>query len=159
MVKGGDWAFGCQLVDEACAQLPGLAAPPRVFTPMVLTDTGGNYPNPSSARGSVGTELHEPSRIAEQLYERTAPPEPDDGTGPADDDGFTDRKVWLDLHYQGAGKLTGDLTPECAAALTALLDALGKKAGPEDDRTQAQRHHDALEEACRRLIAAGCVPQ
>jgi len=106
-----------------------------------------------------GAELPELSRIAEQLYERTAPPEPDDGTGPADDDGFTDRKVWLDLHYQGAGKLTGDLTPECAAALTALLDALGKKAGPEDDRTQAQRHHDALEEACRRLIAAGCVPQ
>ena len=40
MVKGGDWAFGCQLVDEAFAQLPGLAPPPRVFTPMVLTDTG-----------------------------------------------------------------------------------------------------------------------
>ncbi|GAA0424341.1 hypothetical protein Acor_45150 [Acrocarpospora corrugata] len=40
MVKGGDWAYGCQLVDEAFAQLPGLAPPPRVFTPMVLTDTG-----------------------------------------------------------------------------------------------------------------------
>ncbi|MFG2003934.1 hypothetical protein ACGFNU_32735 [Spirillospora sp. NPDC048911] len=40
MVKGGDWTYGCQLVDEAFAQLPGLAPPPRVFTPMVLTDTG-----------------------------------------------------------------------------------------------------------------------
>jgi|GEM_PF-426933 len=40
MVKGGDWTYGCQLVDEAFAQLPALAPPPRVFTPMVLTDTG-----------------------------------------------------------------------------------------------------------------------
>ena len=43
----------------------------------------------------------------------------------------------------------GDLTAECAAALTAMLDALGKKAGPEDTRTTSQRHHDALEEAWR----------
>ncbi len=40
MIKGGDWAFGCQLVDEAFAQLPGPPPPPRIFTPMVLTDTG-----------------------------------------------------------------------------------------------------------------------
>src|SRR6516162_11794256 len=31
-------------------------------------------------------------------------------------------------------------------------------AGPEDLRTVTQRRHDALEEACRRLIAAGMVP-
>jgi hypothetical protein len=52
------------------------------------------------------------------------------------------------MHFRGAGKLNGDLAPECAAALTAMLDALGKKAGPEDTRTTSQRHHDALEEAC-----------
>ncbi|MGN9846907.1 hypothetical protein ACTMTI_53350 [Nonomuraea sp. H19] len=40
MVKGGDSAYGCQLVDEAFALLPDLAPPPRIFTPMVLTDTG-----------------------------------------------------------------------------------------------------------------------
>lgn len=60
MVKGGDWAFGCQLVDEAFAQLPGLAPPARIFTPMVLTDTGaklskslirdGKVPPPPGAR-------------------------------------------------------------------------------------------------------------
>ncbi len=32
------------------------------------------------------------------------------------------------------------------------------KAGPEDTRTKGQREHDALEEACRWLIAAGFVP-
>jgi ASC-1-like (ASCH) protein len=60
MVKGGDWAYGCQLVDEAFAQLPGLSPPPRVYTPMVLTDTGaklskslirdGKIPPPPGAR-------------------------------------------------------------------------------------------------------------
>jgi hypothetical protein len=30
-----------------------------------------------------------------------------------------------------------------------MLDALGKKAGPEDGRTTSQRHHDALEEPWR----------
>ena len=58
----------------------------------------------------------------------------------------------------GAGRAEGDLTPGCAAALAAVLEALGRKAGPEDTRTGAQRRHDALEEACRRLIRAGMVP-
>jgi uncharacterized protein DUF222 len=51
-----------------------------------------------------------------------------------------------------------DLTPQCAAALGAVLERLGKKAGPEDTRTAAQRRHDALEDACRRLVAAGACP-
>jgi hypothetical protein len=37
-------------------------------------------------------------------------------------------------------------------AAPAGADALGKKAGPEDDRTTSQRHHDGLEEACQRPI-------
>lgn len=40
----------------------------------------------------------------------------------------------------------------------AVLEALAKKAGPEDTRTAAQRRHDALGEACRRLIASGMLP-
>jgi hypothetical protein len=94
--------------------------------------------------------------LAQEMRERSAPPDADgpDG-GSEDEDGFKDRRVWLDLHFKGAGKLNGDLTPECAAAFGAMLDALGKKAGPEDIRTDSQRHHDALEEACRRLISGG----
>ncbi len=67
--------------------------------------------------------------------------------------------MWLDVTFGGAGRLTGDLTPGCAAALPAVLDALGKKAGPEDTRTAAQRRHDALEEACRRLAGSRCLPE
>jgi hypothetical protein len=40
----------------------------------------------------------------------------------------------------------------------AVLESLGKRTGPEDDRSRCQRQHDALEEACRRLIAAGGLP-
>jgi len=53
MVKGGDWAHGCQLVDEAFAQLPSLAPPPRIFTPMVLTDTGAKLSKSLIRNGKV----------------------------------------------------------------------------------------------------------
>jgi hypothetical protein len=109
----------------------------------------------AAAGGATQADL---AMLAQQMHERSAPPDTDGPDGPGPDDGFKDRRVWLDLHFRGAGKLSGDLTPECAAALTAVLDSLGKKAGPEDDRTTSQRHHDALEEACRRLIAAGGLP-
>ena len=53
----------------------------------------------------------------------------------------------------------GDLTAECAAAVAAVLDALGGKAGKDDDRTKGQRYHDALAEAMRRLLSAGLLPE
>ena len=42
MMKGGDWAFGCQLVDGALGALgtPARQMPIRVFTPQVLAPTG-----------------------------------------------------------------------------------------------------------------------
>jgi hypothetical protein len=100
-----------------------------------------------------GAELADLAGLAQQMYERSRSGAPDD-----DDDGFADRRLVLDLTFGGAGRLSGDLTPGCAAAVSAVLEALGKPAGPEDARTVAQRRHDALEEACRRLIAAQMVP-
>lgn len=42
MVKGGDWAFGAQLVDGALLALgtPAGEMPARIFTPMVLSGSG-----------------------------------------------------------------------------------------------------------------------
>ena len=74
------------------------------------------------------------------------------------DGGFADRWLRLDRTLHDAGRVEGDLTPQCTAALNAVLDAFSKKAGPEDTRTMGQRTHDGLEEACRQLIASGCVP-
>ncbi len=106
----------------------------------------------AAAGGSVLPDL---AALAEEMRRRTAAPDRD---GPDGDDGFDERRLRLGLTFGGAGVLEGDLTPACAAALQAVLEALGKKAGPEDVRTAPQRRHDALEEACRRLIGAGCLP-
>ena len=72
---------------------------------------------------------------------------------------FADREVKLATTIGGAGVLHGDLTAGCAAAVAAVLDALGAPAGKEDDRTKGQRYHDALAEAMRRLTAAGLLPE
>ena len=59
----------------------------------------------------------------------------------------------------GAGVIRGDLTPECAEFVQTVLDALSAPAGADDDRTHEQRYHDALQEAMRRLLAAGLLPE
>jgi hypothetical protein len=100
-----------------------------------------------------GMDLLDLSGLADEMRRRCAAPD-EDG-----DDGFSDRALRLDRTFRGSGKLDGDLAPGCTAALGAVLEALGKKAGPEDTRTKLQRDHDALEEACRRLVASGCLPE
>ena len=103
------------------------------------------------AAAAGGAELADLAGLAEEMRRRCAAPDGDGG-------GFADRWLRLDRTLNGAGRVEGDLTPQCTAALDAVLDAFAKKAGPEDTRTQGQRAHDGLEEACRQLIASGCVP-
>jgi Domain of unknown function (DUF222)/HNH endonuclease len=103
---------------------------------------------------AAGTELADLAGLAEEICRRCARPDPD-----GDGNGFADRDLRLRTHFRGAGKLDGDLTPECTAALRAVLDALGTRAGPEDIRTPGQRDHDALEDMCRRLVASGSLPE
>jgi hypothetical protein len=105
------------------------------------------------AAAACGADLADLAGLAEEMHRRCATPDSDG------DDGFADRWLRLDLTLHGAGRLAGDLTPQCAAALRAVLEALGKKAGPEDVRTRVQREHDALEEACRRLAGSGYLPE
>jgi hypothetical protein len=106
--------------------------------------------DPAGRRGGRA-ELRDLSGLAEEIRRQTARPDADD------DDGFYDRSVQLGRTFRGAGTLRGELTRQCAAALAAVLEALGKRAGPEDLRSKWQRDHDALEEAMRRLIAANCL--
>ncbi|MHB1875158.1 MAG: HNH endonuclease signature motif containing protein [Streptosporangiaceae bacterium] len=100
-----------------------------------------------------GADLADLAALADQMRRRLARPDQDG------DDGFEDRAVRLTTTFDGAGRLDGDLTPRCAAAVEAVIHTLGKRMGPEDTRTVVQRNHDALEEACRRLIASGCLPE
>jgi hypothetical protein len=103
----------------------------------------------------AGADLDGLRVIAQAAYEAWRAAHPDEDPGGK---GFEDRFLQLDTTMDGAGRLTGDLTPECAAAVTAVVEALGKKRGPEDDRTAAQRFHDALQEGCELLIRAKMVP-
>ena len=103
----------------------------------------------------AGMDLRGLAELAAEIYARSMPADPDGDKDPA----FADRSVKLETTFDGAGVLSGDLTPECAAVVTAVLDALSAPAGAEDTRTYAQRYHDALQEAMRRLVAAGLLPE
>jgi hypothetical protein len=99
-----------------------------------------------------GASLYDLGALAEEMRLRSRLQDDDR-------DGFGDRALHFAQTFGSAGRLEGDLTPAANAALKAVLESLGAKAGPEDVRSQPQRWHDALEEACVRLIASGMLPQ
>ena len=75
----------------------------------------------------------------------------------------THRQVSLTQLADGSGLLEGRLSPTCLAIWQALLTPLADRRpddvlGP-DDRTIGQRWHDAFEEAGRRLLATGDLPE
>jgi hypothetical protein len=96
------------------------------------------------AAAQVGVDLRGLAAICAEIRERTAGPDPDDDP---DDDPRLDRSVSVDTTMDGVGVMRGDLTAECAAMVTSVLDALSAPTGGGDLRTQPQRYHDALEEA------------
>jgi hypothetical protein len=106
------------------------------------------------AAARAGADLRALAAICAEIRYRTAPPDPDD-----DQDKHLDRGVSFDTTFEGAGVIHGDLTPECAAMVQAVLDALSAPAGGGDLRTRPQRYHDALEEAMRRLLASDLLPK
>jgi Domain of unknown function (DUF222) len=103
----------------------------------------------------AGMDMRDLAALAGEMYERSRPDRPDEDS--ARD--FDDRGVRLETTFGGAGILHGDLTPECAAIVAAVLDTLSAPAGAEDDRSHAQRYHDALAEAMRRLAASDLLPE
>ena len=104
-----------------------------------------------AAAGGMG--LADLAAMAAEIFERAWRQDRDPGgdgdQGEGGDAAFGDRGVRLATTFQGAGVMHGDLTPECAAIVGQVLDALAAQGGAEDTRTQAQRYHDALAEAMR----------
>ncbi len=103
----------------------------------------------------AGADLRDLTGLAGEIYARSLPDDP----GKERDQAFEDRSVKLETTFEGAGVLSGELTPECASVVTAVLDALSAPAGAEDTRSYAQRYHDALHEAMQRLVTAGLLPE
>jgi hypothetical protein len=94
-----------------------------------------------------GCGIRELQLIMNRIWEQHKQSRPDDDG----DDPFEDRSLPLSTTMDGTARLRGDLTAQRAASLQAVLDALGKRNGPEDQRTPPQRRHDALEEALASL--------
>jgi hypothetical protein len=97
------------------------------------------------AAAAAGLAVEELAALFAEMYERARGDLPDEDPGRD----FADRGVKLATTFGGAGVVHGDLTPECAEVLGRVLDALGAKAGKDDDRSREERYHDALAEAMR----------
>jgi hypothetical protein len=108
-----------------------------------------------AGEAKAGLGLRDLAELAAEILARARPDQPDEDPGRD----FDDRSVTVQTTFQGAGIIHGDLTPECASIVGAVLDALAAPAGAEDERTREQRYHDALAEAMRRLVAGGLLPE
>src|ERR1700748_414841 len=90
------------------------------------------------AAAVAGTDLPDLAELYGEIYERSQPEIPSQDK----DEAFDDRSVRLETTFGGAGVVSGDLTPECAAVVAKVLDALSAPGGEEDGRRQAPRYHD-----------------
>jgi len=131
------------LAAEVAAWTSKLPGGLRGATDKILAD--------AAAGGATRDDL---AVIAAAAFEKWRSQQPD----PDGDDGFDDRYLAVGTTFGGAGVIRGNLTPECSAAVQAVLEALGKRHGPEDMRSEAQRFHDALQLGCELLIRAKMVP-
>src|SRR5260370_470942 len=86
----------------------------------------------------AGARQDDLAALAAEIYARSLPDQPDDDPQPS----FEDRKVRVETTFDGAGVICGDLTPECAAVVTAVLEALSAPAGAEGNPTRQQPYHD-----------------
>ena len=76
------------------------------------------------AAARAGARKEDLAALAAEIYARSLP-EDDDDPEPA----FEDRQLRVETTFAGAGVIAGDLTPECAAVVTAVLEALSAPAG------------------------------
>jgi hypothetical protein len=150
------WMRRLRAHPEVAAGLAGGAIAPSVareildWTDQLPQEHQGGADRILAGAAASGAGLADLSALAEEIFRRCARPDAGDG-----DDSFARRRLRLTTHYQGHAHLDADLTPPAAAAVQAILDSLGRKTGPEDERTRPQRDHDAIEEACRRVITGG----
>ena len=131
---------------EGCVLTKSVALQLSRWTKAIPGEYRGKAEEILVAAARAGADLRGLAAICAEFRACTAQPDPD-----GHDDPRLDRGVSLDTTFEGAGVIRGDLTPECAAMVQAVLDALSAPAGGGDLRTRPQRYHDALAEAMRQL--------
>jgi hypothetical protein len=105
----------------------------------------------------------DPARLRQLAARVLAHLDPDGPTPAQDHRHRAARELSLFRTPDSSGLLTATLTPACQAIWETILTPLAQPRdadplGP-DTRTPSQRMHDAFEEAGRRLLAAGDLPQ
>ncbi|MFC0861561.1 hypothetical protein ACFHYQ_04535 [Sphaerimonospora cavernae] len=103
MMKGGDWAFGCQLVDGTLGGFgtPPTAMPIRIFTPQVLAPTGARLSKTLLREQGKGVL---PADVEPWMLDTT--------TWPGDVDNYVDALVWLAQRNQRRIRPTSQATED-----------------------------------------------
>lgn len=123
---------------------------------------------PAAVRGEYGdhveadmvthaTRLHPDQlrKAAQRIVDHLDP----DGTLSDEHDHQRRRGVVITCNRDGSGSISGRLAPDCLETLLAVTDSLAAprpvdRFGRKDPRTAAQRTHDAIHDAARRLLRA-----
>jgi ASC-1-like (ASCH) protein len=139
MMKGGDWAFGCQLVDGALGALGTSTAqmPIRIFTPQVLAHTGAKLSKSLLREQGKGVL---PADVEPWMLDTT--------TWPGTIDNYVDALVWL------VGELLGDLKHFFRSFTVKELGRL-MSARPTDLDTRPRAHEMGIYKRYFDLIATG----
>jgi hypothetical protein len=101
-------------------------------------------------------EIRRLAKLIREHYERLR-----DADSPDDPDGRDlepDRFVSLGQTFGGTWSLDGALAPEIGSMLRAALDAAMRRPAPDDDRSTAQRRHDAFADLIRLAVNSGELP-
>src|ERR1700694_4967340 len=75
------------------------------------------------------------------------------------EENYSRRRLHISQMADGMHRVDGVLDPITAAALKTVIDPLSKRKGPGDERTAAQRRHDALGEAINHAMDSGTLPR
>jgi hypothetical protein len=75
------------------------------------------------------------------------------------EENYSRRRLHMSQLADGMYRIDGLLEPVTAAALKTVVDSLAKRKGPEDERTAAQRRHDAVGELVNHAMDQGTLPR
>src|ERR1700704_155527 len=75
------------------------------------------------------------------------------------EENYARRRLHISQMADGMHRIDGLLDPVTAAAVKTMIDPLARRRGPEDERTAAQRRHDALGEAANHALDQGTLPR
>jgi hypothetical protein len=100
------------------------------------------------------TEIRRLAKLIREHFQRLR----DGDDAPGGPEPEPDRFIDLAQTFDGVWSLDGALTPEAGSLLRTALDAVMRRPAPDDDRSTAQRRHDAFADLIRLAVTTGELP-